>query len=219
MNMSTGFPMGAQAQQIAYVRKYVNEQMPRLPYHNPSHAQDVAHTADFLGNLEGVKAPQRFLLETAGWLHDVVYKPHALNNEELSAADAARVMNLVGYDAGQIGIVKRLILATKPNARPRTHLEKIIKDADMWNLATNEFIDRSEAYRADLGVAADAKWYTGLKTLLDDHTYYTTIARQLLNPGLEYNRTVAQSLYDRALIPGPGLAKEEKVFDAHTQLV
>ncbi|HLP79730.1 MAG TPA: hypothetical protein VK158_03795 [Acidobacteriota bacterium] len=195
------YKMSAKESQITYIQKYVAEQMPRLAYHNVAHAQRVAHTSYFLGAIQGVNREDQFLLETAGWLHDIVYKPFAKNNEDLSAVEGERLMSLVGYTPSQIDTVKQLILSTKVSATPGNFLEQIIKDADMWNLGTPEFFEKSEAVRSELGLPADAKWYVGLKKLIDGQEFYTPMARQLLLPQLLANRRAADALYNSLVIP------------------
>jgi len=196
--MTTNYQLPAKVQQIMYIRKYVEEQMPRLIYHNPAHAQDVAHTAYVIASCEGLNSREQFIAETAGWLHDVVYKSFAKDNEEQSCADATRIMRLIGYRPTDIADVNKMIMATKLGTAPSSRLEMVIQDADLWNLGTNECFERSEAFRTELGVPANEKWYGGLAQLLNNHSYKTEFAQRLLTPGLLENRAIAKLMYDSA---------------------
>lgn len=78
-------------------------------YHN------LAHILDCLQELDSAKqlAANSDAMELALWYHDVIYDPHANDNEERSAELAAKAMDDAGLPAKLRQTVAALILSTK----------------------------------------------------------------------------------------------------------
>jgi predicted metal-dependent HD superfamily phosphohydrolase len=97
------------------------------------HYHTLAHIADVLGELDGVwpLAERRGALEAAAWLHDVVYDPHASDNEEQSARWAASLLVAAGVPATVCGRIGMLILATRHDAVPDDADSRLLADADL----------------------------------------------------------------------------------------
>ncbi len=170
-----------QTRQIKGLINFASEWMPKLPYHNFGHALSVAHASQVLGTLEGLHYESLFFLETAAYLHDIIYEVGAKDNEERSAKFACDYLPLIGYPKFQAEIIAKLILATKMPWNPRNKLENVLVDADMFNLGTEDFMAATDLVRQEFGVADYGKWYEGTLKLMEGHQYYTPTARMLLN--------------------------------------
>jgi len=156
-------------------------------YHNFRHAKCVTHAAIRLAEGEGVSPQEKFELETAALLHDIIVKPNGKYNEEWSAEISQGFLNFIGYNEEEISSVYKLILATKMPTNPKSRLEKIMSDADVDNLGRSDFLERGEEVRKELGLPSGKSWYQIQLNFLKNHNYYTETAKQLRNKGLEEN--------------------------------
>lgn len=167
----------------ALTKKYI----PLNPYHNLRHTKDVFYTISKLSRLEGICKEDKFVLQTAALLHDVIFKIGAKDNEEKSAEFAMKYLPKVGYPLCQTQKVYDLILATKMPTKPRNKLEKIICDADVDNLGRQDFFERGDEVRQELGIYNNKTWYEVQLKLLKNHSYYTISANNLRNVSLKAN--------------------------------
>ena len=173
---------------IERVSEVARGMMPDLPYHNFRHALDVYATAIMYANLEGVPSEERFLLGSAAFLHDIIFVQGAPDNEEKSAEFARNYLPSIGYTPEQIERVAGLILATKLPTEPGEDLlKRIICDADIDNLGRDDFLAKSGAVRAEVGVADGEKWQQGLIKFVEGQRFYTPSAQKLRGEQKERN--------------------------------
>ncbi|MFN8492494.1 MAG: hypothetical protein U0350_33140 [Caldilineaceae bacterium] len=100
---------------------------PQRAYHTTAHLQACLQQFDKVRNL--AQAPDQ--VEMALWFHDAVYDPHAVDNEEQSAAWAVQALTRGGIEQVVAGRVVELILATKHQAIPETQDAKLLVDIDL----------------------------------------------------------------------------------------
>lgn len=177
-------------ERIGRVGAYSHQHSPRLPYHNFAHEVEVARAAGELARLEGLPGDSQHLLETAAYLHDVVFDLNAQDNEERSAESAGQLLPSLGYNPQEVQVVQGLIMATKLPTRPANLMEQIICDADLDNLGTEAFFEKDRLLRRERGLTAaehTVDWYMGSLKFLESHRYYTDAAKRLRNSGLEKN--------------------------------
>ena len=173
--------------------------MAKLPYHNFEHVLDMTDVARRYAEMEEVSPEASFLIQTAGYLHDVIYVVGAQDNEERSSELGAGFLRASGYNESEIGTVEGLILATKVPTEPRNLYQQILVDADVDNLGRWDFFDRTEKLRQEFGVANQVDWYKGTVKFMDGHEYYTQSAKSLRDEGfklnlLELERRIVQSI-------------------------
>lgn len=106
---------------LKHIEAYVNENAPKLPYHNAAHAKEVAAYAVELAVKERCSFEGIQMLHAAALFHDIVYQlnaPHGVN-ERQSAIIAEQYIRAWGTNhisqaitRRTIHTVKRLILAT-----------------------------------------------------------------------------------------------------------
>ena len=172
---------------------------PKLLYHGPAHTKDVLAAAERLAALEGVHGDDLLLLKTGALYHDIGYVVRYHFNEPDSVALAQRTLPSFGYTEKQIDVISRIILATQFPHTPKTNLEEIMCDADLDNLGREDFYEKSELLRRELGAQGVAKsprqWYEGLLPFLEQHRYFTQAARQLRQERKEqYMREIKELL-------------------------
>jgi len=171
---------------LRIVREKVRQMMPVQPYHNYEHACDVYDATSRLADMEKVSPGDKYLLQTAALLHDVIMVPKNKDNEERSADFSRDYLPTLGYTPYQINKTTGLVLATKMPTHPSNHLEMIICDADVDNLGREDCLAKSECVRQELGIPKE-QWYPMALKFLEKHQYYTESARRLRNDGLQRN--------------------------------
>lgn len=126
------------------------------------HYHTGEHIARTLALLDGVRGRLRRPVEAelATWLHDVVYDPHAVDNEARSADFAARLLAGGGAAADAATVVRALIMATRHDAPPDDPDARYVVDADLSILgAPPAEFDRYEIQvRREYAFVAEADW-------------------------------------------------------------
>jgi predicted metal-dependent HD superfamily phosphohydrolase len=141
-----------------------------------------------------VERRERFLLMTAALLHDVVYVQGRKDNEEMSAGLALEQLPSFGYHGEELNELYALILATKLPTRPKNRLEMIICDSDLDNLGRDDFFEKGNALREELGLQPGREWYLSQLKFLKSHSYYTISARKFRLEGLARNIQLLEKL-------------------------
>src|SRR5512137_287587 len=100
---------------------------PHRCYHNISHIENCLEEFDTVMNL--CESPDD--VEFALWLHDVVYDPHASNNEEKSALHAMKILSESNCPESVAINVKELILITRHIRPPESNDASLIVDIDL----------------------------------------------------------------------------------------
>jgi hypothetical protein len=85
-----------------------------------------------------------------------------------------------------------MILATDLGRKPKTHVEKILCDADLDNLGREDFFKLDGKLREGrrirgLDVSDDEKWYKGTLGIMKNHQYYTESQQKLREKGKQKN--------------------------------
>ena len=97
---------------------------------------------------------------------------------------AGRILKLIGYKPNEVNKVQKMILSTDLEREPKTHVEKILCDADLDHLGREDFFKLDgrlrEGRRArGIDVSDDAKWYKGTLEIIKRHQYYTESQKKL----------------------------------------
>ncbi len=180
--------LDANNRKLKAVLEYSKAHMPRLPYHNFEHAHEFALAARKLADLENCGAGDAFCLLVTGYLHDLIYIPGAKDNEEKSAELSCQILPKIGFEDYEARLITAsLIPATKLPANPKTLLEKIACDADLYNLSTPAFFHKNEAVREELGITQGLEWQERSLEFLLKHRYCTVSAQCLWEPGKQKN--------------------------------
>jgi predicted metal-dependent HD superfamily phosphohydrolase len=180
-----------------YVRELFRDELPAgIKYHNADHTlhstKGVVAVANNLAKLEDVSELDRELIIAAAYFHDTGYIREYEKNEPIAARMAGRVLKLIGYKPDEIEKVQKMILATDPDVEPKTHVEKILCDADLDNLGREDFFQLDEKLREGRGirgidVSDDVTWYSDTLEFLKKHQYYTEAQNTLREKGKQKN--------------------------------
>ncbi|WP_027145039.1 hypothetical protein [Mesorhizobium sp. WSM3626] len=169
-------------------------------YHNLAHIDAMlALAGDYRTLLDDPEA-----VEAAIWFHDAIYDSRARDNEAQSAALAEQ--KLAGrIDAGRLGRISAMILATATHQLPLFDDAAAIRDASLFldmdlsilGAAPEAFDAYERAVRREYGWVEEPMWRAGrgavLKTFLArQHIFHTQEFRQRFEP--EARQNIARSL-------------------------
>jgi predicted metal-dependent HD superfamily phosphohydrolase len=172
-----------------YIRELFRYELPEgIKYHDADHTlhptKGVVAAANRIAIAENISERDRELLITAAYFHDTGYIREYEKNEPIAARMAGRILNLIGYKPNEILKVQKMILSTDLEREPKTHLEKILCDADLDHFGREDFFKLDGKIREGrrsrgIDVSDDAKWYRGTLEILIKHEYYTESQKKL----------------------------------------
>jgi predicted metal-dependent HD superfamily phosphohydrolase len=180
-----------------YIRKLLKEKLPAgLKFHIADHTlhptRGVVTSANRIAISENISEHDRELLITAAYFHDSGYIRKYNKNEPIGAEMAGRILKLFGYKLNEIIKIQKMILSTDLEREPKTHLEKILCDADLDHFGREDFFEldgklRKELRAQGIDVSDEAKWYKDTLELITTHQYYTESQKKLREKGKQKN--------------------------------
>ncbi len=208
-----------QEQILSAARHYVTELYahqvdPGFVFHNLDHTEDVAEACSQIADHMKIEDADRFVLILAAWFHDTGYKSgSAQGHEEESVKIATAFLQNHHVDDETIQRVTSCIKATRMPQSPMSHVEKILCDADLFHLATNDFKARNQLLKQEqetvLGQKISKKdWRKNNVEFLSTHRYFTDYGREVLEPKKQEN---LHSLQKKKEVKKEA-EKEEEVF-------
>lgn len=184
-------------------------------YHNFNHTFTVVTAVKELCKKEDVDGDDKEALLIAAWFHDTGYVDGYENHEVKSTEIAADFLRNKGKSEEFIALVSSLILATTKEYEPKTHLEKIIRDADYAHLMGVEYATTCELLRLELkntGIVSfsNAEWTReNLNFLLNKHRFYTDYALRKWQPLKEKNLLLIQKKINKQELKAAAAIEEE----------
>ena len=180
-----------------YIRELFRDELPEgIKYHDANHTlhptKGVVASANRIAMSENISERDRELLITAAYFHDTGYIREYEKNEPIAARMAGRILKLIGYKPNEVVKVQNMILATDLEREPKTHVEKILCDADLDHLGREDFFKFDgklrDGWRArGIDVGDEAKWYKGTLEFIKKHQYYTESQKKLRDKGKQKN--------------------------------
>ena len=161
-------------------------------YHNLDHTIQVVDKIKILAKEENISHEDTENLILAGWFHDLGYVDDADNHEEESRKIASDFLKQHQFSEERIAKIGELILATDKFYKPKNHLEEIIKDADMYHLASDDYFRICENLRQEIKEVHHQKfsklqWAELNITFFAKHQFYTKFAKENWQPEKEKN--------------------------------
>lgn len=161
----------------------------RLPsmyvYHNYKHTEDVVDAIKKIGNKSGLNEDDLEVVTLAGWFHDAGFVEKSENHEDVSIEIARNFLNEHNYKQENIEKIVECINATRYPPSPKTLLEEILCDADLFHLGTKDYADKSDLLRVEWEKSnnkqySDIDWIKVNIDFLTTHKFYTKYARKSL---------------------------------------
>jgi predicted metal-dependent HD superfamily phosphohydrolase len=180
-----------------YISELFRDELPYgIKYHDADHTlhptKGVVAVANRIAISENISEHDRELLITAAYFHDTGYIREYDKNEPIAARMAGRILKLIGYKPNEVVKVQKMILSTDLEREPKTHLEKILCDADLDHLGREDFFKLNgklrEGRRArGINVSDEAKWYKDTLEFIKKHEYYTESQKKFREKGKQKN--------------------------------
>lgn len=161
-------------------------------YHNLAHtAEHVLPTAVAWAEASGCPDEEIELIRVAAAFHDIGIIEVRRYHELAGARLAAQVLPRFDLPDRAIDAVMGMIMATRIPQYPQTPLERILADADLDVLGRSDFLQRNAALRREVDLheaqTNDYDWYRSQVAFVEEHTYFTAVARELRAAGKQAN--------------------------------
>ncbi|HLY70413.1 MAG TPA: Pycsar system effector family protein [Puia sp.] len=164
-----------------------------LYYHNLAHTVKILEAATKINAHYNLNERDYFIVCAAIWFHDTGILMTGLADHEVKSAEIAEsYLTQSGIGPQEISEIKNCILSTKLPQHPHSLVEKIVCDADLFNLGTTEFIENNKLVRKEMEEFGHEKingyqWRARTISLLEKHHYHTEFCQLLLNKTKEAN--------------------------------
>lgn len=172
-------------------------------YHNFNHTVRVVSAAKQLVENEKVDPETAEKIMIAAWFHDVGYTKGCTEHEECGTHIVEKFLREQGKSAAYIEDVKEIIRATKIDQEPVNLAQKIIKDADYFHFAADNYSELSELLREEWKLTqqknyTDLEWAMGNRAMMVQcHRYYTDFAKTNWQPKKEKNTIECQRIIQK----------------------
>jgi predicted metal-dependent HD superfamily phosphohydrolase len=188
-------------QLLSAARNYVtdiftHQLKPEFVFHNLEHTEDVVEACSYMADYYKLEDDDRLVLMLAAWFHDTGYsKGQVAGHEEESVRMATEFLQKHVVDSTIIQRVSSAIQATRMPQSPISQIEKILCDADLYHLATEDFKPRNQLLKQEqethLGHKISKKdWRKNNIRFLENHKYFTDYGQEHLEPKKEENLNV-----------------------------
>ncbi len=175
-----------------FVREFMSKNFSdKICYHNIDHTLEVVQAAEKIGRKCNLPDADLEIVILAAWFHDTGYYKGNVNHEIESARIATDFLTDIRAEAHLIHQVERCIIATKVPQNPRTIIEKVICDADLYHLSTTKFFTKSELLRKEMVAhhchISPKSWMAKSCIFVSQHNYFTEFAKKILKPKKQAN--------------------------------
>ncbi|MGY3088092.1 putative metal-dependent HD superfamily phosphohydrolase [Hymenobacter sp. UYAg731] len=133
-----------------YITGLFAKELPaKLTYHTIGHTEAVAKECRALAPAAKLSADDTENLLLAAWFHDAGYIDAYDGHEFRSMERAGAWLAEHGLPKDRIELIQGLIKTTHRDSPPETELQKLLADADMSNLARDDYRSRAELLRTE----------------------------------------------------------------------
>jgi len=196
-----------QVQILADARHYVTEIFthkvkPEFVFHNLDHTEAVAEWCSQMADYYQLSDEDRFVLMISAWFHDTGYSTGKVEgHEEISVQIATQFLQQHGISENIQQRVTSCIRATHMPQSPISQVEKILCDADLLHLSTEDFKAMNQLLKQErenlFGDKISKKeWKKGNIKFLQEHKYFTEYGQQYLEPKKLNNLTALSKKKD-----------------------
>ncbi|MES2060502.1 MAG: HD domain-containing protein [Bacteroidota bacterium] len=176
-----------------FVREFLTTNLPTdMHFHNIGHAEDVAYAVNRIGLNSSLHEGDLDVLTVAAWFHDTGYCFEYEGHENSSIDIATGFLNNENCERSFIEKVLSCIWSTRFPQEPKTLLEQIICDADLYHFSKKNYIDYARHLRAEWSLVlhktfTDRDWNLQNLDLLRKHQFHTDYGRQILERRKQVN--------------------------------
>ncbi len=176
---------------------------PRLTYHTLAHTAYVVKQAHALADAAALPPAQAEELLLAAWFHDSGYLDTYDGHEYQSMARAEAWLREQGVAPVRIEVIKNLIRATHRDEPATMELEKMLVDADMSNLAADDFRARAELIRTEWELRLDksyanTEWAELQLAFMTSHKYHSAAGKERFKKDFKKNTEEQRDILKKA---------------------
>ena len=162
------------------------------PFHNLTHTQDVVSAAEEIGIRIELTTDEMESVIVAAWLHDIGYLEGQGDHEKKSAEKSRELLQAWGASNRKIAEVSDAILSTKVPQQPKSLVSKVLCDADLFHLSSEQCTIQSEKLREEwekegFQPMSDREWLQYNLEFLENHRYHTPYGQTILQEGKKKN--------------------------------
>ncbi|TFZ66967.1 HD domain-containing protein [Hymenobacter sp. UV11] len=193
---------------------------PRLTYHTLAHTAYVVKQAHALADAAALPPAQAEELLVAAWFHDTGYLDTYDGHEYQSMARAEAWLREQGVAPARIELIKSLIRATHRDEPADTELEKMLVDADMSNLAADDFRARAELIRTEWELRLDksysnTEWAELQLAFMTSHKYHSAAGKERFKKDFKKNTEEQRDILKKA--QKKAKKKEKKATETYAE--
>jgi predicted metal-dependent HD superfamily phosphohydrolase len=161
-------------------------------FHNIDHTRDVVRAVEEIALQSALTAEEAESATIAAWLHDIGYVDGAENHEQKAAAKAETLLRDAGVPGKRILDITEAIMATKVPQQPRSLIAKVLCDADLHHLSTEQCSNKAEKLREEWETVGhktlnDKEWIETNLSFMESHRYHTPYGQTVLQDGKKKN--------------------------------
>lgn len=159
-----------------------------ITFHTIQHTQEVVTASKLLADTHQLTEDDRNALLVAAWFHDTGYTSgQARDHESVSIQLVTDFLTAHSASEEFSNKVIGCINATRMPQSPSTTIERIICDADLFHLGTEDFAEKNRLLRQEFKEFSDKElskkeWRKLNIRFLESHQYFTTYGREKLQP-------------------------------------
>jgi predicted metal-dependent HD superfamily phosphohydrolase len=141
------------------------------------------------------------ILLIAAWFHDTGFADTILLHEHSSSKYAEEFLEKEGFSQLRIQQIKNIILSTQATIIPQTLVEKLLKDADLSHVGSENYFQRLALLRKEWEltqqkVYSDNDWFKMNATFLKNHQFFSPAAEKLYSKQKEINMLKINTMFE-----------------------
>jgi len=166
--------------------KINSEIPPNLKYHGLHHTIGVYDVCNAYIRRLKIKPHEAYLLRSAALTHDIGILSTYSDHETAGIEYINELLPQLGYSKKDIRIISKMIESTRLPQNPKTLLEKVICDADLDYIGTDQFYSIGNTLFEEFllyGVVKNEKEWDLLQiNFLENHYFHTEFAKKNRQP-------------------------------------
>lgn len=183
-------------------KKWLNEAPEENLYHNLTHTKEVVEDAEKIADELNIPDEDKEILLLAAWFHDIGCVDCCPGHEEIGINYAREFLSAQNYPEEKIKAIESCIKATKLPQTPKSKIEEIICDADLYHLGTDEYEEKGQLLKKEIenkgfGPFTPLEWVENNINFFKRHKYFTSVAKRDLKPAKQNNLKKLQAKRDR----------------------
>ncbi len=180
---------------------FSNKVFDKLPYHNLNHTLEVVNATRVIGEQSGLNDDEMESALLAAWLHDTGYIEGDKDHELKAALKAKDELTSWGASFKKVLEVTEAIKATKMPQQPESLVSKVVCDADLYHLASDEALEHGRRLREEWRLLkgqdmTDEDWMRSSLEFMQEHRYHTPYGRAVLEKEKKGNIKKLKKLLD-----------------------